>query len=306
VVSHGLSYNATIAERVDLTDTLSIFRIAPDRLPQHRPWFTAGQYCLLGLNDPQHLPQSTVCRPMSIASAPEAEGPIEFYIRRVETPRTPNPFTHLLWTRKRGARLYLRTVAAGVFTIEDTIGVSDTRLRVLVAAGTGIAPFISMIRSEIARNRAVDLSKWVLLHGASYPSELGYRQELLRYSETNHLKYWASISRPAAQMAWCGDTGRVESFFGPERLAELERRLGLPAQGFKPDKVVVFVCGLRGTLEGTLVPLIARGFVPNVKVIRDALGVAAPAQGSLFFENYDTEPVMLLNDASLLRAVRLP
>jgi hypothetical protein len=39
-------------------------------------------------------------------------------------------------------------------------------------------------------NPRTDLSGWVLLHGASRVAELGYRQELLELSGTNHLRYW--------------------------------------------------------------------------------------------------------------------
>src|SRR5678815_4123603 len=77
---------------------------------------------------------------MSIASAPEDDGAVEFYIRWVAKPESENPLTHLLWTLKDGDRLYMRAVAAGVFTVKDTVGVDDNRLRVMVAAGTGSAP----------------------------------------------------------------------------------------------------------------------------------------------------------------------
>ena len=45
-----LVYNATLTERVDLTDALSLFRITPDERPAPG-WFTPGQYCVLGLNN---------------------------------------------------------------------------------------------------------------------------------------------------------------------------------------------------------------------------------------------------------------
>ena len=78
-----------------------------------------------------------VRRSMSIASAPEDVGPTEFYIRFVSKPESENPLTHLLWKLKAGDRMYMRPVAAGVFTIKDTIGLEDSRVRVMVAAGTG-------------------------------------------------------------------------------------------------------------------------------------------------------------------------
>src|SRR5688572_20423687 len=182
-----LTYNATLVERVDLTSALSLFRIQPDE-PPARPWFTAGQYCVIGLNNTEKPELGSVRRSMSIASAPEDEGPTEFYVRWVSKPESDNPLTHLLWKLKAGDRMYMRAVAAGVFTIKDTVGVDDPRIRVMVAAGTGSAPFVSMVRSEVRRDPKVDLSKWVLLHGASYPADLGYREELLRMTESNKVK----------------------------------------------------------------------------------------------------------------------
>jgi ferredoxin/flavodoxin---NADP+ reductase len=212
-----IAYNATLVERTDLTDAVATFRIQPDQLPRRRPWFTAGQYCVLGLNNTDQPALGPVRRAMSIASAPEADGPLDFYIRYVSKPSSRNPLTHLLWKLEAGDRLYLRASAAGQFTIGDTIGAEDPRRRVMVAAGTGVAPFISMIRSEVCRHRQVDLSNWVLLHGASYPAELGFREELLALSASNGLTYCATVSRPDEAPGWPGATGRVESFFDPHR-----------------------------------------------------------------------------------------
>ena len=200
--------------------------------------------------------------------------------------------------------MYMRAVAAGVFTIKDTIGVDDPRLRVMVAAGTGSAPFVSMIRSELRRNPRADLSKWVLLHGASYPADLGYRDELMGLVETHGLKYWGTVSRPKEAQDWRGDTGRVESFFEPERLADLEKRLGLPVGGFNPKNVVIYICGLTGTITGTIVPLIDRAFIPDFKRIREALGVPADAKDSVFYEQYDTEPVINIKDDAVVAPLR--
>ena len=214
-----LEYNATLVERIDVTDALTLFRVKPDQPPAEKLWFVPGQYCVLGLNNEAQPELGSVRRSMSIASAPEADGPIEFYIRWVAKPESENPLTHLLWKQaKTGARVYMRTVAAGVFTIKDTIGLDDPRIRVLVAAGTGSAPFVSMVRSEILRDTNADLSKYVLLHGASYPADLGYRDELMALTDRNKLRYWGTVSRPKESPDWKGDVGRVESYFEPGRL----------------------------------------------------------------------------------------
>jgi ferredoxin/flavodoxin---NADP+ reductase len=299
-----LEYNATLTERVDITDALSLFRVTPDQQPAKRPWFEPGQYCVLGLNNAEKPELGSVRRSMSIASAPEDDGPTEFYIRWVAKPESENPLTHLLWKIRTGDRIYMRAVAAGVFTLKDTIGVDDPRLRVMVAAGTGSAPFLSMVRSELRRNPDVDLSKWVLLHGASYPDDLGYRDELMRMVDRNRLRYWGTVSRPKEAPGWKGDTGRVESFFEGARLDDLERRLGLPAGGFTPGNVVIFICGLTGTISGTITALIDRGFVPDFKRIREALGVPPEIKDSVFYEQYDTEPVINIKDPNVVEPLR--
>jgi len=298
-----LEYNATMVERVDVTDALTIFRIQPDQQPEKSPWFVPGQYCVLGMNNAEKPELGSVRRSMSIASAPEDGGPTEFYIRWVAKPESENPLTHLLWKLKNGDRMYMRPVAAGVFTVKDTVGLDDKRIRVMVAAGTGSAPFVSMVRSELRRDPTVDLSKWVLLHGASYPADLGYREELHGMVAANGLKYWGSVSRPK-DTGWQGDTGRVEAFFEPGRLDDLEQRLGLPPGGFTPKNVVIYICGLTGTITGTIVPLIDRGFIPDFKRIREALGVPADAKDSVFYEQYDTEPVIDIKNPVVVEPLR--
>ncbi|HEY4243404.1 MAG TPA: hypothetical protein VGM88_26510 [Kofleriaceae bacterium] len=302
-MAKALEYNATLVERVDVTDALTLFRIQPDQPPAERPWFVPGQYCVIGMNNAEKPELGSVRRSMSIASAPEDSGPIEFYIRFVSKPESENPLTHRLWTIKAGDRCYMRPVAAGVFTVKDTIGVDDPRIRVMVAAGTGSAPFVSMLRSELRRNPNADLSKWVLLHGVSYPPDLGYREELQRIGADHKLHYFGSVSRPK-DTGWTGDTGRVEAFFEPARLADLEQRIGLPPGGFTPDNVVVYICGLTGTITGTVVPLIDRGFIPDFKRIREALGVPKEAKDSVFYEQYDTEPVIDIKDPNVIEPLR--
>jgi ferredoxin-NADP reductase len=302
-----LIYNATVAKRIDLTEALSIFQIAPDVPPERDAqgaWFTAGQYCDIGLNNETKTELGSVRRSMSIASAPEDQGPIEFYVRWVSKPESDNPLTHLLWNVKDGDRVYLRPVAAGVFTVKDTIGDADPRLRIMVAAGTGSAPFVSMVRSELRRNPRADLSKYVLLHGASYDKDLGYRDELMPLTETHGLRYWGTVSRPKECPGWTGDVGRVEQYFAPGRLAELEQRLGLPEGGFTPKTAAIFICGLQGTIGTTITNLVPRAFVPDQKRVREALGVPAEVESNLFFEQYDTEPVIDIKNPEVVAPLR--
>lgn len=298
-----LTYNATLVERIDLTPLLAILKVRPDAPLTGDPSFIPGQYLTLGLNNEASPELGSVLRPMSIASAPEETEVVEFYIRYVSHPESDNPLTHLLWETRAGDRLFMTARVKGHFTVHHTIGDDDPRLRVCVAAGTGLAPFVSMVRSLHLSGRDADLARFAILHGASYPDDLGYREEL-EGLERHGLRYMASISRPKESPDWQGDAGRTEDYFLPERLAELDERLGLGAGGFSPDRTAIFICGLQGTIGQTIIRMVHRGFVPDNRKLRRALEVPDDVPASLFFEQYDTTPVIDVNDPTVVGPLR--
>jgi ferredoxin--NADP+ reductase len=161
---------------------------------------------VLGLNNEVKVELGGVRRPMSIASAPERRDLVEFYIRYVEKPESENPFTHLLWTRKAGDRMYVRVHPTGKFTVPDTVGADDPRLKVCLAAGTGLAPFLSMVRSEINQNPTRSLADYVIIHGASYSADLGYREELDALVRNHGLRVPADGEPPAGLTRTGADT----------------------------------------------------------------------------------------------------
>ena len=55
-----------VAERVDVTEALTLFRVTPDQPPAERPWFTPGQYCVLGMNNAEKPELGSVRRSMSM------------------------------------------------------------------------------------------------------------------------------------------------------------------------------------------------------------------------------------------------
>ncbi len=260
-----------ILKRIDLTDRLSIFFVQPiqernrRRICSARSGIQGGQYALLGANNEKHPEKGAVRRAYSIASPPEERRWMEFYIRYVQHPASDNPLTHLLWEKKAGDRLWLGPRVAGRFTLEKTIGEDDRRLKVFVAAGTGLAPFVSIIRNCLltAKSHVREcLSRFIVLHGASQPHDLGYREDLQRVLNDVQTRYFPTVSRPEHASDWQGDIGRVETFFDAEKLDALERRAGLEPGGLNPEQAVVYVCGLQGTIANTLIHLLRRGLCP--------------------------------------------
>lgn len=280
--------NATLVERLELDPTLVIFRIRPDVVPPSgEPWFLPGQYVTIGAGKIQ--------RAYSIASEPGERRWLEFYIRFAREPATVSPLTHLLWKMPVGARVHLGEKVAGRFTLERTVAAGDTRVKVLVAAGTGLAPFVSMVRHAERVGDGVGLSRLAVLHGVSHPHELAYRDELTDAVARFGLRYHPTVSRPAGHPEWTGLTGRVESLLEDGRLDSLELR---------PDRAAVYVCGFRDTIAGSVRRLLGRGFIPEDRRLRRMLGIPDEASPSLFFEQYDLEPVFDANDQALIASLR--
>ena len=302
-----LNYNATVVGREDLTSTLAIFRVTPDAgQPSGNPVpkFIAGQYAVLGLNNTAQPEKGYVRRAYSIASPPTEKRWLEFYIRYVNQPTSSNPLTHLLWDIVPGDRIWVGPKVTGKFTLAATIGDTDSRFKLFVAAGTGLAPFISILKQLANHQDSDSLEQIALLHGASHPQDMAYRKDVEAVFSGLKGHYFPTVSRPKENPEWTGDTGRVETFFDDEKLEILERRMGMEPGFLTPENSVIYICGLQGTIGQTLMRMFRRGFVPDDRKIRAALELPAHLVPSIFFEQYDTLPVLDLDDSEFVESLK--
>jgi ferredoxin--NADP+ reductase len=172
--------NSTVIEKHPLTDELFFLNILPD---SGVPDFIPGQYVAIGLPDRE---EKIIKRAYSIGSSPNDKRFLQFYIARVgEGELTPK-----LASLKEGDRLYVAPKITGNFTLKHLK--SDAPIT-FIATGTGIAPFISMLRSLREENLH---RKITLIHGVRHLGDLAYREELIEYNSFNPtFRYLAAISR---------------------------------------------------------------------------------------------------------------
>jgi len=227
---------AKFIERVDIADDLAIFRFQPEiEFP-----FTPGQYATIGMEDGERL----VERPYSIVSSPY-EAILELFIELVpEGALTPLIFYKL----KPGDYVTLRSRAKGKFTLDP-----GSRKHLMVATVTGIAPYISIVRTyweDLKKNAAPDI-EITILQGASRSWEFGYRDELEGITKVaGWLRYVPTVSRPWEDPAWTGETGRVET--------TIEKYLD--AFGLSPSDTTAYLCGHPGMIKNGKEILAIRGF----------------------------------------------
>jgi ferredoxin--NADP+ reductase len=214
------SYNATLVRREDHTSDLASFWVRFDGPPVP---FEPGQYMTTGVMVDGKILQ----RPYSVASAPLVAGTegYEFYVRLVPIIR----FTTALWRLAVGHRMRM-IGPKGKFMLEP----HDDRTHLFVSTGTGIAPFMSMIRMTMMLGKP---RKTVVLNGVSFVEELGYREELEGWERdgTYPVRYVPTVSRPddPRNAGWSGRTGRAEAV-----VREVCRDLRL-----RPERTVVYICG---------------------------------------------------------------
>jgi ferredoxin--NADP+ reductase len=199
--------------------------------------FEPGQF----VNLTTDVADDSLRRPYSLASAPGAEP--EFYVTRVED----GTLTPKLFDLPLGKTVLIERKAQGFFTLEY---VPDAAELWLVASGTGLGPFIAMLRSDEPWRR---FGKIVVSHGVRGAAELGYRQELLDMSAAHHgqLVYVPVVSRDPDAAGVLH--GRVTTNFVS---GELEARAGTAVTA---DRSHLMLCGNPEMIRDMADALQARG-----------------------------------------------
>lgn len=258
--------NATIVRRDEVAPGLVILGVKPDA-----PLFSfqPGQYATLGLpgeaprhasakndRDPVDDPTKLIKRAYSIASASTKRDSVEFYMNMVDD----GSFTPRLFAVPVGGRVWLSAKAVGAFTLEN---VEPHQNVLMIATGTGLAPFVSMVESafECRSDRY-----WALIHGTRYVADLGYREQLSALA-CDRFHYLPTVSRP--ETAW-PEPGRVTKFF---ENGALEAIVKAPLD---PKTTHVYLCGNPEMIVQMQQHFEERGFVLHKR----------HAPGSLHIESY--------------------
>ncbi len=268
-------YQARIVERRDISPDLRVVRVDPGG-----PFkFLAGQYATLGIERNGRRFE----RAYSIVSSPY-EDFLEFFVELVpQGDVTPD-----LFKLNIGDTLFCRKIAKGRFTLDLRSGRTQ---HLLVSTVTGIAPFVSYVRTLYrdwknggaatpgtdkipGAQKMPGAHKLFCLHGASRGWEFAYREELERVAaEAPWFKYIPTVSRPWEDPHWNGETGRVDDVV----------RKYAHAWGLKPEATTAYLCGHPSMVENTRGILLRAGWKKDamfdeVYFVQGKSGVASAAE----------------------------
>lgn len=182
------------------------------------PSFRAGQFCTVGME----IGGNVVKRAYSIASAPNR--PLELFVVEVEG----GALTPTLARLQPGDRVHVRPKIAGLFTLERVVPGGTLWL---LATGTGLAPYLSMLREGSVWDRHEHV---VLVHGVRTQAQLAYREELEGLARRRPFAYVPIVSREPVSDILCGRlTACLLS-------GNLEQRVG---HVLRPEDSHVMLCG---------------------------------------------------------------
>lgn len=223
-----------LRQRVDVTSDLLILKIDRPQGFQYR----AGQHTKFGVPG--------TMRTYSLVSAPH-EPQLEFFIELL-------PGGHLsamLAALEVGAPVALGDRVKGDLAID-----ASRRNHLMIATVTGIAPIISMLRDYFYHRRGDHRSdhRFIVLSGASYADEHGYRAELdaMAADHPDSLIHVPAVSRPQEprNAGWNGATGRLDAL-----------AITAPgSHGLGPDDTAVYACGHPDLVSQVAEHFAARGY----------------------------------------------
>jgi ferredoxin--NADP+ reductase len=220
-------------------DTLFSFKTT--RNPGFR--FRNGHFVMVGLE----VEGKPLLRAFSVVSA-NYEDHLEFYSIKIQDGALTSRLQHIqpenqvLVSRKPTGTLLLDNLKPG-------------KRLYLLASGTGLAPFMSIIRDPDTYERYEQI---VVAHGVRRVTDLGYRRyietelpqhELIGEHVSKQLLYYPTVTREAFR-----NQGRVTDLL---ESGKLSADLGLPAFSAADDRVMI--CGSPGMLKDVVTILEARG-----------------------------------------------
>jgi ferredoxin/flavodoxin---NADP+ reductase len=203
--------------------------------------FKPGQYATLAVERGSSLVQ----RAYSIVSSP-LETDLEFFFELVPQ----GELTPLLFDLQVGDMLWMRRQARGLFLLDV---VSGHPKHLLMCTVTGVAPYVSMVRSFLRQEaEGVPVNcKMIVIQAASRSWEFAYREELEAVARRRPwFHYIPSISRPWEDPEWKGEVGRVEDI----------ARKYVDSLGFEPSESTAYLCGHPDMIEHCKGILKRRGY----------------------------------------------
>jgi ferredoxin--NADP+ reductase len=218
--------------------TENLFSFTTSRSPSFR--FRNGQFTMLGLE----IDGRPLMRAYSLASA-NYDDALEFFSIKVAN----GPLTSRLQHLKVGDRILVGRKPTGTLVLDN---LSPGRRLLLLSTGTGLAPFVSIVKDPETYERFEEV---ILVHGCRHVAELAYGEdvvarvigdEVIGEMARSKLIHYPTVTREPFR-----NRGRITDLITSAKLFE---DIGRPPLDLATDRVML--CGspeMVGEIKGLLV-----------------------------------------------------
>lgn len=203
--------------------------------------FKAGQFTSLALD----IDGERIARPYSFLSSP-GQQPLEFFFYTA----TGGVLSNSLVALEEGSPVWVKNQANGFFVLEE---VPTSKELWMLATGTGVAPFLSILGTEEPWQR---FDKIILVYAVRTAADLRYQERIAQLSQTHAGKFFYQpfVSRETVPGALAG---RIPDALRDGRLADAT---GLTPT---PENSQFMLCGNPDMVKDVTELLKTQGFRKN-------------------------------------------
>ncbi len=188
----------SITEKIDETPEVLIIGMKPDDGQPNA--FDPGMFMMLSGVDKQ-TGEKHVGRALSIASDPSSVN-MEFFV--IKNPTHGEHIGRSHFNDIEPGDPFLVKGPNGQFRFDPN---KDKKV-LFIAGGTGLAPFMSMLRHMKIINATTDV---IMLYSVKFPTEIIKKDELDALQQQLKLKMTVTVTRPIEGDGWTGQTGHVDA-----------------------------------------------------------------------------------------------
>lgn len=202
--------------------------------------FAPGQFVRLGLPGSDSAGEALVSRPYSFVNPPHLH-PHEFYFAVYPT----GPLSPRMAALKIGDPVWVEDRPNGLLSLE---GVASSDVLWCLSTGTGLGPFLSILRAGDAWSKFRHV---VLVHSVRWAEDLTHRAEL-HHIEQEHPQVFKFVPIVSRERHMGALTGRIPAAIAD---GQLESRVGLR---MLPENSHVMLCGNPSMISDTEAVLTTR------------------------------------------------
>ncbi|WP_394205070.1 ferredoxin--NADP reductase [Shewanella waksmanii] len=232
---------ATVVEKINWNDNLFSLKLEADIAP-----YVAGQFIKLS----QHIDGKRIARAYSLVNSPDSE-----YLEVLAIAVEQGQLSPQLQQLQVGDQIDISPKATGFMTLEELPEASTETCLWLLATGTAVGPFISMLRGSAIWQAYPHIA---LVYGVRHQQDLAYLAEIQQIQQ-HHAKQFSFVTSVTRQVVAGALTERISDAIASGKLEQLV------GHQLTATDAQVMMCGNPQMIVDVTELLKARGLAKNLR-----------------------------------------